>query len=280
MKYPRITYGELIAFCMRRPELQTPDEVFYMIYPRLYFYVHDQADEVLRGLGFIVWNDPSLPAPTDHSCQEFEENYLTHSGDKLLSTNFYNTVLLELGGTIYADVRDKGYLTREEFFSYINNSLVTINWILRRSVISFVTRSWNNIYKIYKAYTTQYKPLENYSMIENTDYTPKAKQTIKTSNKSKTDTKVDTGVYGFNSTTSVPSSTTDSNTTQLKADNEMETETSYDGGKDNTHHERSGNIGVTTSQQMLESEIKLRKLEILELIFQGLDEVICQSVYD
>lgn len=280
MKYPRITYGELISFCMRRPELQTPDQVFYMIYPNIYFHVQDQADEVLRGLGYIVWNDPSLPAPENHSCTEFEENYLTHSGDKLLSSDFYNTILIELGGTIYADVRDKGYLTRDDFFSYVNDNIVQIMWILRRAVLQFIVRSWNNIYKIFKAYTTQYKPLENYSMIEDTDYTPLAKQTVKSSNKSKTDTTTDVGVFGFNSTVAVPSSSTDSGTTQLKADNEMETETSYDGKADNTHHERSGNIGVTTSQQMLESEIKLRKLEILELIFQGLDEVICQSVYD
>ena len=150
-----------------------------------------------------------------------------------------------------------------------------------KQVISIWFRShqWN-IAHVIDLIKTAYKPLENYSMIEDTDYTPLAKQTVKSSNKSKTDTTTDVGVFGFNSTVAVPSSSTDSGTTQLKADNEMETETSYDGKADNTHHERSGNIGVTTSQQMLESEIKLRKLEILELIFQGLDEVICQSVYD
>lgn len=162
---------------------------------------------------------------------------------------------------------------REEPYSYSET-------FFQQAIKVFNARSADNIKKIYEAYTTEYEPLENYSMTEDTDYTPLAKQTVKSSNKSKTDTTTDVGVFGFNSTVSVPSSTTDSGTTQLKADNEMETVTSYDGSKDNTHHTRSGNIGVTTSQQMLDSEIKLRKLEILELIFQGLDEVICQSVYD
>ena len=199
----------------------------------------------------------------------FDAEYMAHSGDKIVSRIcfLYNQIDQSMGA--WPDRKQR----REEPYTYSES-------FFQQAIKVFNARSADNIKKIYEAYTTQYKPLENYSMIEDTDYTPKAKQTIASSNKSKTDTKTDTGVYGFNSTVSVPSSTTDSNTRQEKADNEMETTTSYDGESDNTHHERSGNIGVTTSQQMLESEIKLRKLEILELIFQGLDEVICQSVYD
>ena len=212
-----------------------------------------------------------LGLPKDGSIYNtlFDAEYMAHSGDKQVSRIcfLYNQINQGMGAWPTREQR------REEPYSYSET-------FFQQAIKVFNARSADNIKKIYEAYTTEYKPLENYSMIEDTDYTPLAKQTVKSSNKSKTDTTTDVGVFGFNSTVAVPSSSTDSGTTQLKADNEMETTTSYDGEKDNTHTERSGNIGVTTSQRMLEAEINVRKLEILELIFQGLDEVICQSVYD
>ena len=212
-----------------------------------------------------------LGLPKDGSIYNtlFDAEYMAHSGDKQVSRICFLYNQIDQGLGQWPDRKDR----REE-------PRVFDDTFFKGAISIFNARHADNIKKIYEAYTTEYKPLENYSMIEDTDYTPLAKQTVKSSNKSKTDTTTDVGVFGFNSTVAVPSSSTDSGTTQLKADNEMETETSYDGKADNTHHERSGNIGVTTSQQMLESEIKLRKLEILEMIFQGLDEVICQSVYD
>lgn len=42
---------------------------------------------------------------------------------------------------------------------------------------------------------------------------------------------------------------------------------------------RSGNIGVTTSQQMIESEISLRKLDIINMIYQDVDKVITIPYY-
>lgn len=42
---------------------------------------------------------------------------------------------------------------------------------------------------------------------------------------------------------------------------------------------RSGNIGVTTSQQMIESEISLRKLDIINMIYEDIDKVITIPYY-
>lgn len=266
MKYPRITYAELLNMV----HYDGLSDALDLIFPIMFMYGGSEDISVSALLTDIGYN------PNEGHCDKFERDYLVHSADKIVTKE----VILDIIG--YDDTANllEGLtigFTKEDLRSAIRG---TRSNTLKPAVQRFMASSWANISKIYTAYTTEYKPLENYSMIEDTDYTPLAKQTVKSSNKSKTDTKVDTGVYGFNSTSAVPSSTTDSNTRQEKADNEMETTTSYDGESDNTHHERSGNIGVTTSQQMLESEIKLRKLEILELIFQGLDEVICQSVYD
>lgn len=43
---------------------------------------------------------------------------------------------------------------------------------------------------------------------------------------------------------------------------------------------RSGNIGVTTSQQMIESEISLRKLDIIKMIYFDIDKVITIPYYN
>ena len=267
MKYPRITYAELLNMLS---EAGYSLQLFRQIYPamRISTDIITQVDEVLTDLGYTI-----VTPPPAYACESFEMDYLKHSASKAISSNLVTDLFLPNDISIIA----RGYASLDEIKNQIALKGASL---LTGAVSEFMSRSWANIYKVYKAYTEAYKPLENYSMIEDTDYTPLAKQTVKTSNKSKTDTKTDTGIFGFNSTVSVPSSTTDSNTTQLKADNEMETETSYDGKADNTHHERTGNIGTVTAQDMLKQELEIRKFEILEMIFQGLDEVICQSVYD
>lgn len=66
----------------------------------------------------------------------------------------------------------------------------------------------------------------------------------------------------------------------------VETETITAGTKKYTTQKkrelkRSGNIGVTTSQQMLESEIKLRQMYTLmdSLVFPNVDSVMCLSIF-
>ena len=43
--------------------------------------------------------------------------------------------------------------------------------------------------------------------------------------------------------------------------------------------QRSGNIGVTTSQQMLESEIQLRQWNYFTQVFEDIDSILCLDVY-
>ena len=42
---------------------------------------------------------------------------------------------------------------------------------------------------------------------------------------------------------------------------------------------RSGNIGVTTSQQMLQSEIELRKWLYYQSVFNDIDSILTLSIY-
>ena len=112
-------------------------------------------------------------------------------------------------------------------------------------------------------------------------------------------------VYGFNSPTSVPQAETNGNstvTTQGDADNNVTTENETETGTRNitetgtrtetetgtrTEREtgkrtltRSGNIGVTTSQQMLESEIKLWEWNFYETVFKDVDTVLTVPKYN
>ena len=66
-----------------------------------------------------------------------------------------------------------------------------------------------------------------------------------------------------------------------KSDNRSEEKTESINETDNGNRRltRSGNIGVTTSQQMLESEIELRKKNFFEIIYADLDKVLTIMIY-
>ena len=114
-----------------------------------------------------------------------------------------------------------------------------------------------------------------------------------------------TDVYGFNSSSPVPQGESNGNstvTTQGDADNNVTTENETETGTRNitetgtrtetetgtrTEREtgkrtltRSGNIGVTTSQQMLESEIKLWEWSFYETVFKDVDTVLTAPKYN
>ena len=114
--------------------------------------------------------------------------------------------------------------------------------------------------KIYDAMMKEYNPLENYSMVEdenvNTDIT-------NTSNGS-------SNVFGFN---------TESEDGVADSKNEVSNTTS--GKFDDNHRKltRSGNIGVTTSQQMLESELEIRKNIFIENVMNDIDSIMCLIIY-
>lgn len=115
--------------------------------------------------------------------------------------------------------------------------------------------NWNNIYT---AYTTDYSPLDNYNMSETETVASKVTNSITS----------DASVYGFNSSDAVPNSTvTNSSTSEGSADDNIRTVN------------RSGNIGVTTSQQMLESELSLRKYKFYHQIMNDIDKYMCLLVY-
>ena len=137
-----------------------------------------------------------------------------------------------------------------------------------------------NSYKysgLYKTTLLEYNPIENYSMSESGTDT-------RTPNITTTDT-TNIGSQA-NSTTSTDSvspydsqSFTDSNKTIVSENNgaREDSNTRTESGTDTTTHEfkRSGNIGVTTSQQMIESERKVVNFTFLKIVINNIINDTC-----
>lgn len=119
---------------------------------------------------------------------------------------------------------------------------------LANIIINKFSDKWNRLYDAF--ITTTYDPIENYSMTEESN--------------ANTDMNVNSKIYGFNSETGVNASDTNTNGSKLTNTAELT---------------RSGNIGVTTSQQMLESELKLRQWNFIDQMMADVDSILCLKVY-
>lgn len=113
--------------------------------------------------------------------------------------------------------------------------------------------NWNKIYDAY--FLTDYEPLENYSMVED----EKVNTDISVS------TDGDNNTFGFN-TTSVDGIPNSKNSISQHTTGKE---------KDNTRNlTRRGNIGTTTSQMMLGSELDLRRYNFYQMMMNDIDEVL------
>lgn len=171
----------------------------------------------------------------------------------------------------------------------------TYNTEMAKAVVALYGDSWS---AIWGALSADYNPIHNYEMTEtetpdithtrtpnitreNTTITQADVQTTGTSSASK-------DVYGFNSgPTGVPQDSTTATTSTtvtmkpesnkvIGTDNETGTETETTTGSRSLT--RSGNIGVTTSQQMIESELELRRQHMAAIAFDDLNALTTLSI--
>ena len=94
----------------------------------------------------------------------------------------------------------------------------------------------------------------------------------------------DNAVYGFNSSQAVPTGEQSQGTTGTNTITNTGTVTDADSGEDtqtrNYRLTRTGNIGVTTSQQMLESERKLWLWNFFrDIVFPDVDRILTLRIY-
>lgn len=145
---------------------------------------------------------------------------------------------------------------------------------------SMYENKWN---KIREVYITNYKPLENYDMTENSTLTTSKNEDISsnttTKNTQVNDNTVSSSVYGFNSVNDV-NSDKETSTMNITTDNTDTTSGNTTSNSTDTNQlTRHGNIGVTTSQQMFEAELKLRENLYYDIIFKDIAKELFLNVY-
>lgn len=183
-----------------------------------------------------------------------QDYYLSHSGDKYISPFVER---------LYNDGK-----TASEISSYVAS--ICYNRF---------SEKWK---KIYSALMTEYKPLENYSMeeIRTPDLTDEDTENVGSEITTERTTNASNKYKGFNADEPVTINETDgeesSTTSGAKAKNETSRTSTHTGTETLT---RAGNIGVTTSQQMLESEFKVRQFDFYQSIFDDIDSVMALMIY-
>lgn len=138
--------------------------------------------------------------------------------------------------------------------------------------------------KLVDTLSLEYNPIENYSMTE------KGKDT-RTPDITQTNKGVNTNTVGLNTSITTGKTTFDKSTDFINDTKTTNTGTNTDtqdinttvttAGNETTAHEltRSGNIGVTTSQQMIESERKLAMFSVVDLFVKAIADIILIGVY-
>lgn len=161
---------------------------------------------------------------------------------------------------------------------------------LSNIITALCNKSW---LKEWATYTAVYDPIKNYDMTEQmtddetvTDY---GRTHTRTDNLTHTNTpnlteQTSGDVYGFNSSGAVHADKQTGTTTGTNTDHDTGTQTDADTGSDTSTRNytltRSGNIGVTTNQQMLQSERDLWMWNFFyTVVFPDIDQILTIQTY-
>lgn len=175
-------------------------------------------------------------------------------------------------------------------YVFVNdNSLDILNNIVKNIYLD----KWN---KLYNVLNSEYNPIENYNRVENTTINNTGKETT---NENINNSEVLTGGHTNNNTNenthkvsafndenfSNDSNDVNNSTDEFTYNNETKTNTGKNissknnTGTNETHSTISGNIGVTTTQQMIVSEIELRKYNLVNEFYSDLDNLLTIGIY-
>lgn len=175
-------------------------------------------------------------------------------------------------------------------YVFVNeNSLDILNNIVKNIYLD----KWN---KLYNVLNSEYNPIENYNRVENTTINNTGNETT---NENINNSEVLTGGHTNNNTNenthkvsafndenfSNDSNDVNNSTDDFIYNNETKTNTGTNTssknntGTNETHSTISGNIGVTTTQQMIVSEIELRKYNIVNEFYSDLDNLLTIGIY-
>lgn len=142
--------------------------------------------------------------------------------------------------------------------------------------------------KLLATETLEYDPIENYSMTESgtdvrtPDLVSNTTATATSSGNATNSSTTSTGVTTYDNTADFINQNkgTDDTTTTTSVENSSTDKTTTTGTEKTTHEfKRSGNIGVTTSQQMIQSEREVADFSALAQFVTDIANIICLSIY-
>lgn len=175
-----------------------------------------------------------------------------------------------------------------DFYKYYDNENIISNANMVKQASDYIAlygKSHKYEYdKLVDTLSLEYNPIENYFMTETgTDTrTPNITQTNKgiNTNTVGVDTSITTGKTTFDKSDSFINDTKTTNTGTNTDTQDINT-TVTTAGNEKTVHEftRSGNIGVTTSQHMIESERQLAMFSVVDLFVKAIADIILIGVY-
>ena len=207
--------------------------------------------------------------------------------------NNYNVPWKTDVSSISLDLEYFGNVSGDKTVSPLIRKL-SVNGVLSPTAVSKIAQSLYTMHglrwtKLWNTYQLEYDPIQNYNMTE----IMSDDDTITTYGRthSKTGTEVDDrtrtddnkeSVYGFNSSNASDSDESDRtiNDDNTHTYNVSDTDTGSDRQSHSYELTRSGNIGVTTSQQMIESERALWMWRYFyDVVFPDVDKMLTISVY-
>lgn len=143
------------------------------------------------------------------------------------------------------------------FYNLINipKTMDEVAESLASVIVNKFKTKWNRLHEVLNL---TYNPIDNYSMSE----------TENTQLKSEVDISNANSIYAFNDTQATPTSEGNSKTSTNALLNDNVRELT-----------RKGNIGVTTTQQMINSELELREYNLIEVIYSDIDSILTLKIY-
>lgn len=199
---------------------------------------------------------------------DFEQNLWGRNATKRISTFFALSIIKRFDTDwTYFDPCDP--LGNYIYWRYLIEDLLK----------AIETRYGANLLRMAQTYfQASYDPLENYDMTQTETPNITRETNLNVASKNTTTSNNDGSLYGFNSATEVPVSASDSEVTSegKYADNYSYGIDKETGTRTLTRH---GNIGVTTSQMMAQSELDLRKFDFLQYVYKCFEEVLFSKVY-
>lgn len=205
---------------------------------------------------------------------------VTYNGNTLISGDIVFNMWLRYSNFIYTQSDLVGYVNPDTG-NQVPGGYIMHDWDF------YNRRNAQNLARMLDALYAEYNPIDNYSMVEESltgekqdahKTTPHGTVTSKTTNTGAgIDTVGDGSIAGTSenvtSYQNADSETTYDNTKSFVF--EDTTKTGYH--KTDEHYtKRSGNIGVTTSAQMIEQELKMR---VMDIVFRYVDNFIKSVCY-